>query len=256
MKKYKLDKNGIPILSRTEIEERAEKFLDFFDDRCLKEPSLTPLAVISTQLQEKYGVKFVFGQDLGMSSEGYKYQGRFHIPTTTIYVDSSLEYSGPRFNYTLAHEIGHFVLHRKISPLILKNDKNEINDTGRDLILDQVQSDNPRTWLEWQANKFASSLLLPRKTVPMAVINKQMELGINRQLGTVYLDRQKNNYVDFKEIMDELVLIYQTSKSAIRIRLRELNILVETKIEESFNGGGPEHVSSALSRIIGSWNID
>jgi hypothetical protein len=29
--------------------------------------------------------------ELGTSPEGYKYRGRFHIPTSTIYVDKSLE---------------------------------------------------------------------------------------------------------------------------------------------------------------------
>ena len=254
MKKFKCDKYGVPILSRTDIELRVEGFIKYFDEKCLLEPCLTPLASISKQLKEKYGVSFVFGQDLGMSEEGYKYRGRFHIPTKTIYIDSSLEYGEPRFNFTLAHEIGHFVLHRNISPSILKDDIDEIRDTSRDLILDQIEGDNPRTWLEWQANKFASSLLLPRRTIPVAVINKQKEMGVNRQVGTIYLDRQQKNNSDYYEIMETLVTIYQVSKSAIRIRLRELNILVETKMEESFNGGGPKHINDALLKILGSFN--
>ena len=66
----------------------------------------------------------------------------FHIPSSTIYIDKSLEWNDPRFNFTLAHEISHFVLHRKVNAGILKEEKEgEITDTNRELILDHVHSE-------------------------------------------------------------------------------------------------------------------
>lgn len=177
MKKFRRDSNGLPILTRSEIEEYVEEFITIFDKDCLKEPQATPLPSICQTLKEKLNVKFIFDIDLGASPEGYKYRGRFHIPSSTIFIDKSLKWNDSRFNFTLAHEIAHFVLHKKIKLNMLKGEKEEISDTNRHLILDHRQSDNPRDWLEWQANKFASSLLLPRQTVPKAVIEKQQELG-------------------------------------------------------------------------------
>ncbi len=202
--------------------------MNFFDDKCCKFPKFTPLHVICDRLKNEFGVIFAFEADLGNSPKGYKYRGRFHIPSTTVLIDKSLPMGSPRFNFTLAHEIAHFVLHRKIEFSVVKGEEEkQISDTNRHLILDQIQSDSPRDWLEWQANKFASSILLPRFTVPMAVENKQRELGV-RRVGTIFHDNQPDNRIAYHQTIEHLVGIFITSKSAIRLRLRELNILVET----------------------------
>ena len=253
MKKTKHDSNGIPVLNREDIELRTEKFIRFFDDECLNQPSPTPLAKICTTLQEEHNVTFVFDKDLGETKEGYKYRGSFHIPSTTIHIDKNMEYGEPRFNFTLAHEIGHFVLHRKIDISILK-DKEKIQDTNRDLVLDHVQSDNPRTWLEWQANKFASSLLLPRVTVPTAVINKQKEMGLTRNIGKIFVDRGVSSNIDFEIQIEYLSLIYQSSKASIRIRLQELGILNETMNSPVRGKSKPEQLSTFLSSIIDNFD--
>jgi Zn-dependent peptidase ImmA (M78 family) len=255
MKQLHLDKNGIPILSRIDLEEKAERFLNFFEPTCLKEPRLTPLAAISLRLHKEFKVKFAFGVELGSTPEGYKYRGRFHIPTTTILIDKSLPEGEPRFNFTLAHEIAHFVLHRKVNLSVLEGEKDrQISDTNRDLILDQIEGDDPRKWLEWQANKFASSLLLPRFTVPNAVISIQKDIGITRNIGIVYLDRQRANYSDYRELLNHLMLIYQASKSAIRLRLRELGLLREVFTESDENEKGPAHFREFLGSIVDSWD--
>jgi Zn-dependent peptidase ImmA (M78 family) len=224
----RLDENGVPRLSRSAIEAHAEYILRLFDPNCLEEPQPTPLGLIATTLHNKFHVKFVFNLDLGFSPEGYKYRGRFHIPTKTVFIDPSLEYGEPRFNFTLAHEISHFILHCNVKKSVFAEGSAEISDTERDLVLDHVQGNSPVKWIEWQANKLASSLLLPKETVKRAVFLKQRELGINRNLGTIYLDRQTCNFQDYLNIINHLQLTYQTSRAATRIRLRELNILIET----------------------------
>jgi len=254
MKPIKYDKNGVPVLSRTDIETRAELFVEFFDSSCLISPQPTPLPAICERLKDEFNVNFSFNVDLGVSPEGYRYRGRFHIPSTTIFIDQSLSWNDPRFNFTLAHELAHFVLHRKINLKVLKNEK-EIKDTNRQLIFDQLQSDNPRDRIEWQANKFASSMLLPRLTLAHAVIEKQKEMGINGRRGTIFLDRQSKSFIDYHTIMEHLVKTYETSKASIRLRLRELNILIE-----SDTGGEPRskevsHISAPLAQVF-SWLVD
>lgn len=226
---FKFDENGVPILSRPQIEELSEIFIAKYDKDCFQQPRATPIFTICDKLKDEYELKFVFGVDLGLSPEGYKYRGRFHIPKKTIYIDKTLEWNDPRFNFTLAHEIAHFVLHRNIDLKILKNEENdEILDTNRQLILDHVSGNNPRDWLEWQANKFASSFLLPRLTVPIAVHEKQKELNI-RRIGQIFLDRQKDNQLHYYNISEHLHTLYATSKASIKLRLKELNILMESE---------------------------
>ncbi len=226
MKGIKYDADGIPIISREDIEGWSERFIRYFDVSCLELPQPTPLGTICTSLRDNHNVNFIFGADLGLSPEGYRYRGRFHIPSNTIYLDRSLEYGDPRYNFTLAHEIAHFVMHKKVSISRLKINGSEISDTNRSLVLDHVKSDNAREWLEWQANKFASSLLLPRKTLLVAVVEIQKTLGISR-LGKIYLDRQPVNIRMYNATIDSLVKLYETSVTSIKLRLKELDILVE-----------------------------
>jgi len=249
MKGIRYDAAGIPIVSREDIELWTEKFISFFDDSCLELPRPTPLGTICTALRDTYKVNFIFGSDLGVSPEGYQYRGRFHIPSTTIYLDKSLEYGDPRYNFTLAHEIAHFVMHRKISLAYLKIKDSEISDTNRSLILDHVQSDNPREWLEWQANKFASSLLLPRKTLPASVIGIQRTLGISR-LGKIYLDRQPVNIKTHDLVIANLVRLFETSRSSIRLRLKELGMLVETDTGFEARSRSVEPINSILKNMF------
>ena len=255
MKNVKLDPNGIPILSRTDIEIRTEGFIRALAPSCLDEPRATPIASIALRLKEGYGATFLFGQDLGTTS-GRKIRGCFHIPSKTIFIDKSLEEGGPRFNFTLAHEIGHFVMHQDVTPTVLApNKRDKIEDNDRDLILDHSQTDNPRSWIEWQANKFASSLLLPRSTLPSALLTKQKELGINRNLGKLYLNRQQSSsFRDYRAVMDYLIFIYRVSASAIRIRLRELNILEDTSLDAEFSprqrSSQPESIQDILKRLF------
>lgn len=227
MKEIKYGKDGIPIISRNGIEIWAEKFISFFDKSCLELPMATPLGTICTSLRDNHNVNFVFGADLGTTPEGYQYRGRFHIASKTIYIDKSLEYGDPHYNFTLAHEIAHFVMHKKVSLTSLKINGSEISDTEDILDSDHVYRNSPREWLEWQANKFASSLLLPRATLPAVVVDIQRKLGITR-LGKIYLDRQPTNLSMYNSIITSLVKLYETSKTSIRFRLKELDMLVET----------------------------
>jgi Zn-dependent peptidase ImmA (M78 family) len=76
---------------------------------------------------------------------------------TCIYVDDFIFQHRPaRYRFTLAHEIGHFVLHKDLIE--------GIRPTGvsdwKEFIL---QIDNETyDWLEWQAYAFAGLLLVPR----------------------------------------------------------------------------------------------
>lgn len=65
-----------------------------------------------------------------------------------IIYNNSIKYPG-RINFTIAHEFGHYILHRKKYPHGLNCDKNDIN---RD---DKVK------YVEREANIFASYLLMP-----------------------------------------------------------------------------------------------
>jgi Zn-dependent peptidase ImmA (M78 family) len=248
MKRIKPDKNGVPILNRTGIENWAENFVAYFDPRALATPMPATLDIITADLRENHSVTFIFDGDLGQTPKGHNLRGRFHVKQNTIYIDKSLDLGTHRFNFTLAHEIAHFVLHRKMNMAALK--ESSFEDTDRELILDHVEGANLRSLVEWQANKFASSILLPRKTIKLAVIRKQKELGISRNIGTIHADDQHYNSRDWRDLLEFLVSTFNVSKTAIKIRLLELSILLEK--DRYPPGQGLESIQSIAQRAWGA----
>ncbi len=91
--------------------------------------------------------------------------GAFCIEDDAIYIDSSLDPNNTRtqgrYRFTLAHEIGHQVLHRDF---LLKNENNETFAFYKQKRTYLCRERNYEP-LEVQANKFASYLLMPKEEV-------------------------------------------------------------------------------------------
>lgn len=241
------DRNGLPILSIGEIAARAEEFVRYFDTGCLMEPQPTPLGTICTRLNEEFGIPMLFGVPLGSTQEGYKILGQFDFKTRAIAIDESLVRGDPRFWFTLAHELGHLVLHRKIPPDVIHRVRGSvIRDSSHDLALERLQSSfSPGQWLEWQANKFAGALLLPAATVPRAVVNRQDEIGITRGRGRVWVDWRSRATSDLDSMVRHLAQLYQVPRAIVKVRLRELELIVEEAPATS-----PMRVGSVLRDML------
>ncbi len=222
--RFRRDTFGIPVLGGEDVENIAERFLVHVAPHVLQAPAVTPLAAIMQQLQAQGHCTFSFGRDLGSTVEGYKYLGYYDLKRKHIAIDASLSDQDVRFPFTVAHELGHFYLHGRIDPRALRA-ADVIRDSTRDLVTHRIDASNPRTLLEWQANKFAAAVLMPRATARDAVIDIQRERGIARNLGSIWLDRQAYNSVEYKLTMTHLATFYRVSRSVARFRLRELGIL-------------------------------
>jgi Zn-dependent peptidase ImmA (M78 family) len=219
------DKLGIPVLDGEDVEQLAARFLEHLAPKALIEPVFTPIADIMRRLQQDKLCTFSFDEDLGSTPEGYKYLGYFHIKRKHIGIDVSLSTEDVRFPFTVAHELGHFYLHSKVKPQALKTAPFEIRDSTRDLVTHRIDATKSRTLLEWQANKFAAGILMPRATVRNCVIDLQKARGITRNLGTVWLDRSAPSNREHSILLQQLAAAYRVSRSVARYRLRELDIL-------------------------------
>ena len=113
MKKNRI-KSKIEYLSRTEIEERASLMLQYVLPDRSEDPNPPALKEIVTVLQSKYNVQFSFSKNLGNLPSGEKFLGMFTVNPLTIHICSSIKAWSPDFYRTLAHELGHLVLHRKM----------------------------------------------------------------------------------------------------------------------------------------------
>ena len=240
MTKITLDKNGIPRLSANEIEMKAEEVIEFFDPRILKSSCQTPLMNFIQETCNRFNVGLDLSQDLGISPQGHKIMGMYCFHPRKILIDKSLK-GDNRINFILGHEFGHLVLHR--DAIIKKKGYSDvdISDTVRDFVTNRKKLLTNRDWIEWQANRFASSILIPRATLIMALLSVQKSLGINHNLGYVYLDQMPYSLRDFNQTLQKLQIIYHVTKKNVEYRLNELGILIDQRNKDT------KHISELLS---------
>jgi hypothetical protein len=225
----------IPRLSANDIELKAEEVIELFVPQALERPTFTAITTIVKETSKKYGIRFESG-DLGVTSGGQKVLGRFQFSPRAIFIDSSVV-GTDRHAFTLAHEFGHLVLHRH---LVLTKRDYQITDTERDFVTGKKILKSTRDWIEWQANRFAAAVLMPRATLRAAVVAAQRLRGIVRNLGIVYLDNQPANFRDFIGIQTALAELYQVNRTNVRHRLGDLGLLVDHRDKDT------SHVSELL----------
>ena len=225
-------------LNRGDIDKKVEEVILHFDSQAFARPR-SPIYEIVNGLTKTYNIPFIFNVDLGLSPSGKKILGRFDFKPRQIFVDKILPYDFPRFRWTLCHEIGHLVLHRRLDPKLISRDKPEFIDTRTELRFLRTAQRSELEWIEWQANQFAAALLLPRPIVHAAVVAIQQELEIPRP-GWIYLDEQRDNLRYYFSVLRKVSERLSVSRTVLRIRLLNLGILVDERRSKR------DHVQNAL----------
>lgn len=137
-----------PILSYGEINERVEQFLK---DQHPKGTLPIPIEDIA-DLNLRLNIFPFPGMQRDFDIDGFTSND-----LTTIYVDEFIYSRRPtRYRFTLAHEVGHLILHRGLIESVHPRSITEWQDFI--LNVDKEAYD----WLEWQAYSFAGLLLVPR----------------------------------------------------------------------------------------------
>ena len=129
-----------------------------------------------------------------------------------------------RERFTIAHEIGHFVLgHGEIirSDAVLMEDLLHVSSSSKTSALNR---------LEAQANLFAAELLLPRKqfTTQIEYLRKVHDIH-DRGHGYIYVDDQPCNYAPYHELLGTVKTHFGVSKQAIEIRLLQFGMLADSR---------------------------
>jgi Zn-dependent peptidase ImmA (M78 family) len=240
MNRFPVDKNGVPRLSANDIETKAEEVIGFFDPVVLQRPCPTPLMSFVQQTSRRFNVEVDFEQDLGTSSQGHKIFGMFCFQPRKILVDKSLK-GDIRQQFVLGHEFGHLVLHRDLIVKKKGYSDVDISDTIRDFVTGRRVLLTPRDWLEWQANRFARAISMPRTTILDAVVSVQKALGINHNLGRIFLEQLPYSLQDFDRTLEGLRSIYGVGKKSLEFRLNELGLLIDQRTKNT------KHISELLT---------
>lgn len=165
-------------------------------------------------------------------------QGYFDFARQRIVVDRSLVRSD-QWPFVVAHELGHFVLHRhlRLHPRHLEPGY-FLRDmvTGRHIIRSTYDK------IEYQANQFGLAFALPQEFLLRSLVESQRKHGIVKNRGRIYVDHQPWNWNDLNRILFDLRNVFEIDRQAIRGRLLQLRWLVIKDTAEQ------DHVSRLFSR--------
>ena len=145
--------------------------------------------------------------DLEISNEGLfadpGFLGGISFETNTIFVNASIEDHEGRYTFTIAHEIGHHVLHKELYDELISD---------RSQILCREEKKKPL--IEQQADRFAASLMMPRRMLVDEV--ERYGKPMPRTLGdTLRLANHLNQKCGFQNV----------SISALVNRLKDLGLV-------------------------------
>lgn len=195
----------ISYLSETAIRQAAEDLLA--EHRMLDQMPVNVELLVEQRLEIEIvpipGFQVQFGLE-GMLSQDL----------TRISVDERvMENVAPRYRFTLAHELGHYVLHGDAIRTHLKNPGDE------PLMLWETLNSTEYKRAEWQANTFASSILMPASHL------QDVFSEIEARLATVDKTFEDLDDLSKMKALRSKVDLFGVSADALRIRLIRENLI-------------------------------
>lgn len=192
--RFKRNKKNVPILSKKEIDEIAEGYVLDFHPETLSHPQ--PINV-ELFLEKYLGLTLDFqylshdGSYLGMTVFNNTNLIPVFIPEEnraeyftasegTVIIDVRLTADNQlnRYRYTCGHEGGHWVLHKafyhynpnQLTFFELNTPYVQCREISHSEFSTDTRTWDDNRWMEWQADKFSSSFLMPKSAV-LKVVN-------------------------------------------------------------------------------------
>lgn len=203
---------GIDLLNKNQIKEIAEQELNKISEDILKYGYGLDLKTITNYLSENYNVKI---ETIPRNSN---ILGSCDIENNIISINQSI-IGTQRHLFILCHEIGHYILHQNLA--INQTTYDSFSDSEHNFMTGKNNLNNPRHWIEWQANYFSISFLLAQTSIIAKLYHYQNRKNINKD--PIYFNDQYVNRKMVFELINSLAYFFQVSKTSIIYRLTELN---------------------------------
>ncbi|TBY80626.1 ImmA/IrrE family metallo-endopeptidase [Rhizobium leguminosarum] len=159
-----------------------------------------------------------FSDELRLDPDGTTILGSANFDKRSIQINAHRDPNRERF--TLGHEIGHFCLNHD---RYLRSEMIVEQDLFADIEARDVFNYER---LEFQANAFASSILLPGDVFRVAVDVGRSRFDIqDRGHGYIYVDDQPCNFAPYDDLLSDLSQYFEVSKQAIEIKLKKSGLL-------------------------------
>lgn len=240
---FRMKSNNVPVLSKEEIENIAEKFLMDFNPETL----VTPQPIDEDRFLTEYlGLE----QDFQYLSHCGCYLGMLVFNDTnkvqvydiyteraeyisakagTVIIDNTLLEEGQeqRYRFTAIHEAGHWIFHRKkyyrdMAQISLFDFLDMPNIQCRTVSVDPkfkpIHKWDDNDTMEWQANYFSSAILMPKSMV-LKICNNEDYIEHLRLMS--WGDGKRYNELLIRKISNT----FNVSKQAAEVRLNNLKII-------------------------------
>jgi Zn-dependent peptidase ImmA (M78 family) len=202
----------IPYKDDTDIEKRINELVFGY---CYDHYKLN-IDRFCERVSEVYDAVITFNDTTGLQGSAI---GRIQYDPLTIHISPSLVRDSPRWRFTVAHEIGHLVLHSHI----LKEFFAANTDDSELQIISPGISGEIKKRMEIQANKFASLVLMPTGVVESVVLKYFNKESIGK--GHIFMDHQIQNIKLGLGLFSEMEEIFGVSKEAAKVKLWQMGIL-------------------------------
>ena len=130
-----------------------------------------------------------------------------------------------KLRFTMAHELGHFLLH---APIIKNHCVTSFGETESTLSYD-ILPKTERGWFEHHANRFASALLMPTKLVVVlyTLLHKTFVSDVygDHSITLYYSPNQRETHDSYNKVVGGMAKIMCVSVKAMELRLKQLGLL-------------------------------
>ena len=201
-----------PLFEESEIEQRASEFLGQYrkkrkiaDAYPVTTSELKALADLSTD-----EANFFAKLDAGL--DGYTTFTREGDAKMFINEDLNEKTMVRRQRFTIAHELGHVILHKSLFTAESKHARYSFESTTA-VNCQRSRIDRPSVdWIEWQAYYFASCLLMP---------TRQVQSLVDRLKPTAYPAIRKNTN-EATVLISDMAAHFCVSTQAAEVRAKQL----------------------------------
>jgi hypothetical protein len=214
----------VPWLSKQTIAEAASGL--FADYEAMAGHSVAPPIPVEDMIERSLGLTLSF-EDLETILGSKDVLGATYVGARLICINERLLEQRPegRLIFTCAHEVGHWVLHRRYAQAAMRQAANG------DVIV--CRTWNARERIEWQADYFAGCLLMPEEATisafrevfardALVLYNTKSTIGRSGR----FVDPCVENWARIAAIMCEAGGFTNVSMHAMIIRLQELGLLI------------------------------
>ena len=218
----------VPIISRDQFEDEAEKFLTRYCPAELDKPMRVPIETIASDMKLQVIEDVPLSDDLTYFGTIIFDNGNVldkHRKITIRNAKRGTVYLDPRVSYersvgtkrtTLTHECFHWHRHQPYHVLMkmIGADDNLGKAIQCQIAANSMDSDKWKAvdWMEWQAKGVAPRILMPAKPTRMKT----------DQLYAVYGGADDASIAAYENVIDELAELFDVSRQAAKVRLMDL----------------------------------